>query len=170
MVCRVHVPLDTYGRLTVANTRNLPPPFHYTQVLQDVLLLGSHRPRGRRRALQARAPPACLLTARRPPGRRPTATAPSLLALLACATLLPSPPGPPRRRPSLFMRRFTQLMPTIGTPELVWKVLALLSLVWTAVFTLPYVLKCLKYPHKVGGLIEVWLWRCQVGLGLGCHA
>ena len=36
----------------------------------------------------------------------------------------------------------------MGTPDLVWKVLALLSLVWTAIFLLPCLLKCVKYPHK----------------------
>ncbi len=28
-------------------------------------------------------------------------------------------------------------MPTIGTPELVWKIIALLSLPWTAFFLIP---------------------------------
>lgn len=40
-------------------------------------------------------------------------------------------------------------MPTIGTPELVWKVLAVLSLVWAAIFVVPYLLKCAMYPHKI---------------------
>lgn len=40
-------------------------------------------------------------------------------------------------------------MPTIGAPELVWKVLAVLALVYTAFFTLPYLLKCVLYPRKV---------------------
>ncbi|PSC70111.1 C4-dicarboxylate ABC transporter [Micractinium conductrix] len=45
--------------------------------------------------------------------------------------------------------RFTAIIPTMGTPDLVWKVLALLSLVWTAIFLLPCLLKCVKYPHKI---------------------
>lgn len=45
--------------------------------------------------------------------------------------------------------RFTSLIPQFNTPNLVWQILALLSLVWTAIFLFPYLLKCIKYPHKV---------------------
>jgi tellurite resistance protein len=45
--------------------------------------------------------------------------------------------------------RFTSLMPTFATPELVWKIIALLSLPWTAFFLLPYLVKCIQYPHKI---------------------
>jgi hypothetical protein len=38
----------------------------------------------------------------------------------------------------------------MGTPPNLWKILTLLSLVWAAFFTVPYILKCLLYPNKVG--------------------
>lgn len=45
-------------------------------------------------------------------------------------------------------RRFCSLMPTFATPVLVWKIIALLSLPWTAFFLVPYLFKCVMYPHK----------------------
>lgn len=42
-------------------------------------------------------------------------------------------------------------MPTIGTPDLVWQIIALLSLPWTAFFLVPYLFKCVMYPHKASG-------------------
>lgn len=39
-------------------------------------------------------------------------------------------------------------MPTFATPVLVWKIIALLSLPWTAFFLVPYLFKCVMYPHK----------------------
>lgn len=52
--------------------------------------------------------------------------------------------------------RFGTLVPTMGTPPNLWKILTLLSLVWAAFFTVPYILKCLLYPGKVGQ----HSWRC----------
>jgi hypothetical protein len=37
----------------------------------------------------------------------------------------------------------------MGTPNLVWQILTVLSLVYTAIFTLPYLAKCVMYPRKV---------------------
>ena len=44
------------------------------------------------------------------------------------------------------------MTPTIGTPDLVWQILTVLSLVYTSIFLFPYLLKMLMYPRKVGPL------------------
>lgn len=38
---------------------------------------------------------------------------------------------------------------TIGVPNKVWQILTLISLVWTVVFTAPYLLKAIMYPRKI---------------------
>ena len=59
-------------------------------------------------------------------------------------------PAAPLVPPTSLRRcRFCSLIPTMGTPALVWQVLTLLSLVYTAIFTLPYLAKCVMYPCKV---------------------
>jgi hypothetical protein len=37
----------------------------------------------------------------------------------------------------------------MGTPDLVWQILTVLSLVYSAIFTMPYLAKCVMYPRKV---------------------
>ena len=49
--------------------------------------------------------------------------------------------------PALF--KFMSMSPRFNTPHVVWQILTLLSLVYTAIFTLPYILKLFKYPRKV---------------------
>ena len=45
--------------------------------------------------------------------------------------------------------KFMSLSPRFGTPNLVWEILTLLSLVHTVVLTAPYVVKMIQYPKKV---------------------
>lgn len=49
--------------------------------------------------------------------------------------------------PAMF--KFLSLSPRYDSPDLVWQILTLVSLVHTVKFTLPYVLKMIKYPRKV---------------------
>lgn len=49
--------------------------------------------------------------------------------------------------PALF--KFMSMTPRFATPDLVWQVLTVLSLVYTVIFTAPYILKMILYPRKV---------------------
>ena len=45
--------------------------------------------------------------------------------------------------------KFTAMSPRFGTPDLVWQILTLLSIIFSVAFIFPYILKAIKYPHKV---------------------
>jgi tellurite resistance protein len=49
--------------------------------------------------------------------------------------------------PALF--KFMSMSPRFQTDDLIWQVLTVLSLVYTVIFTAPYLLKMIKYPHKI---------------------
>ena len=38
-----------------------------------------------------------------------------------------------------------------GTPDLIWQILTILSLIWSVMFTVPYIFKAIMYPTKVRG-------------------
>lgn len=41
------------------------------------------------------------------------------------------------------------ISPSFATPNLVWEILTMLSLVYTLIFTAPYAAKMIVYPHKI---------------------
>ena len=45
--------------------------------------------------------------------------------------------------------KFASMAPTFHTPDLVWQILTVLSLIYTVFFTFPYLLKIVMYPRKV---------------------
>lgn len=47
------------------------------------------------------------------------------------------------------MFKFMAMVPSFGTPDLVWQILTLISLVWTSLFLFPYLLKMVIYPRKI---------------------
>lgn len=49
--------------------------------------------------------------------------------------------------PAMF--KFMSMSPRFATPDLVWQILTILSLIYTVFFTAPYLAKMIKYPHKV---------------------
>lgn len=66
---------------------------------------------------------------------------------------------------------YTYRTPTSGyfhTPNLVWQVLTVLSLVYTSIFLFPYLLKLVLYPRKarkhcwVAGVQLAWVFRTSM--------
>ncbi|KAL4537156.1 hypothetical protein Ndes2526B_g04932 [Nannochloris sp. 'desiccata'] len=49
--------------------------------------------------------------------------------------------------PALF--KFMSMAPRFQTSDLIWQILTLLSLVYTVIFTVPYIIKWIKYPQKI---------------------
>lgn len=49
--------------------------------------------------------------------------------------------------PAMF--KFMSMSPRFATPEIIWQILTLLSLIFSVFFIAPYILKAIKYPKKI---------------------